>query len=89
MVPAANNAVRLIQAYNQSSLSDSNKLVPQGASDIISRYPADGISLTVGPELYENQIARFREDKKYDGRTIETAKIKIVSYILKMKYKKF
>lgn len=88
MVPAANNAVRLIQAYNQSSLSDSNKLVPQGASDIISRYPADGISLTVGPELYENQIARFREDKKYDGRTIETAKIKIVSYILKNEIQK-
>lgn len=88
MVSAAINAIDLISAYNQSSLSDSNKLVPAGASNIISNYPAGDISLVVGQELYDNQIARFNEAKKYDSRIIETAKIKIVSYILKNEIQK-
>lgn len=88
MVSAAINAINLISAYNQSSLSDSNKLVPTGASNIISNYPAGDISLVIGQELYDNQIARFNEAKKYDSRIIETAKIKIVSYILKNEIQK-
>jgi hypothetical protein len=88
MVSAANNAIELIRAYNQSSLSDSNKLVPAGASSIISNYPADDISIVVGQELHSNQIATFNQSKQYDSRLIETAKIKIVSYILKNEIQK-
>jgi hypothetical protein len=88
MVSAAINAIDLISVYSESSLSDSNKLVPAGASSIISNYPADDISIVVGQELYDNQIATFNQSKQYDSRLIETAKIKIVSYILKNEIQK-
>jgi hypothetical protein len=88
MVSAANNAIELIRTYNQSSLSDSNKLVPAGASNIISKYPVNDVSMVVGQELYNNQIANFNQSKQYDSGLIETAKIKIVSYILKNEIQK-
>jgi hypothetical protein len=83
MVPDAEKAIQLIQKYNQSTLLDSNKLAPTGVADLLVGYPQREVISVVGQDLFDDQISSYNEEKKYDSRVIETAKIKLVDYLLK------
>jgi hypothetical protein len=87
-VPRANNASELIRTYNESSFQERNKLLPAGASNVISQYAASDIAYVIGQELYDTEILGNESGKQYDSKTIEVAKIKIIHYILKNEIQK-
>ena len=84
-IPSLITADNLIYVYINSNARD--KIFPAGAEiDVLRYYSGEEIAGVIGDKLFKDQTEN--NDVEYDTKTIETARIRLIDYLIRTEIKK-
>ena len=84
-IPSLITADNLINVYINSNARD--KIFPAGAEiDVLRYFSGEEIAGVIGDKLFKDQTEN--NDVQYDTKTIETARIKLIDYLIRTEIKK-